>query len=112
MSEVLLLEKQQSDAKALIAFRDMAIKLAENREFKKLILEEFCVQECARYAQASGDFALSAENRSDALAFAQAAGHIRKWLSVKVQQGNSAARDMEALDEAIEAARQEEEAAK
>lgn len=107
MSEVLQLEQQLTDSKKLVAEKAMALKLAENREFRKLILEEFCVQECARYAQASADAALSADDRANALAMAQAAGHLRKWLSVKVQMGNVAERDIAELETALEEARAE-----
>lgn len=108
MSEVYALEKQRDDAKELLARRELALKLSTNAEFKKLILQEFCVNECARYAQSSGDPALSAEQRADALALAQSAGHLRRWLSVIVTMGNNAERAMPELDEAIEQARQEE----
>lgn len=57
-------------------------KLVQNPLFRKVILEEFCVQECARYAQLSADPTLSAEQRADALGIAQAAGHLRRWLDV------------------------------
>lgn len=108
MSEVYALEKQRDDAKELLARRELALKLSTNAEFKKLILQEFCINECARYAQSSGDPALSAEQRADALALAQSAGHLRRWLSVIVTMGNNAERAMPELDEAIEQARQEE----
>jgi hypothetical protein len=107
MSEVHQLEKQLSDSKKLVADKAMALKLSENREFRKLILDEFCVQECARYAQTSADPALPANERADALALAQAAGHLRRWLSVKVQMGNVAERDITELEAALEEARQE-----
>ena len=86
----------------------MALKLSRNPEFKQLILQEFCINECARYAQSSGDPALNAEQRADALALAQSAGHLRRWLSVIVTMGNNAERAMPELDDAIEQARQEE----
>lgn len=108
MSEVYALEKQREDAKELLARRELALKLSHNPEFKKLILQEFCINECARYAQSSGDPALNAEQRADALALAQSAGHLRRWLSVIVTMGNNAERAMPELDDAIEQARQEE----
>ena len=108
MSEVYALEKQREDAKELLARRELALKLSRNPEFKQLILQEFCVNECARYAQSSGDPALNAEQRADALALAQSTGHLRRWLSVIVTMGNNAERAMPELDDAIEQARQEE----
>ena len=108
MSEVSALERQHSDAKEHIARRDLALKLYNNREFKKLILEEFCVNDCARYAQSSADPALKPENRADALAIAQASGHLRRYLSVIVTLGNQAEGQMQSLEEAILEARSQE----
>lgn len=106
-SEVEALEKQQKDAALLMAHRDMALKLSSNREFKKLILEEFCVNESARYAHSSADPALTAEQRADALALAQAGGHLRRWLSIKVRMGNTAEAQQGDLDDALAEARGE-----
>lgn len=108
MSEVALLEKQLADHKSLVERRTMAQRLAANSDFKKLILEEFCVQECARYAQSSGDPALTAEQRADALAIAQAAGHLRRYLSVIVQMANAAENTIPDIEAALDEARAEE----
>lgn len=108
MSDLEPLLKQRADAEDLIARRAMAIRLASNPDFKKLILQEFCVEECARYAQTSGDPALNAAQRADALAISQAAGHLRRWLQIIGQMGQSAENQMESLDAAITDARAEE----
>ena len=108
MSAVQALEAQLKNAKELIARRDSALKLARNPEFKQLILDEFCVQECARYAQASADPSLDATARADSLALSQAAGHLRRWLQVINQMGQVADREVLQLEEAIEEARNEE----
>ena len=101
MSEVLNLQKQRDDAKEMIEQAETALRLSNNPDFKKLILNEFCINECARYAQSSADPALNADQRADALAIAQAAGHLRRFLSVKIQMGNQADRQMADLDQAI-----------
>jgi hypothetical protein len=67
--------------------KNLALALEKNREFKKLILEEFCEKECARFVRMSTDPGLSPENRADALAMAQAPGFLRRWLSVVVRHG-------------------------
>ena len=108
MSEVALLEKQLADTKTLVDRRTIAQRLAANGDFRKLILEEFCVNECARYAQASADPALSANERADALAIAQSAGHLRRFLSVVIQMGNSAENTIADIEAALEEARAEE----
>lgn len=108
MSEVSQLESQLAGTKQLVHLRDLALKLNKNPEFKELILNQFCVHECARYAQVSGDPAVSERDRADALAMSQAAGHLRRYLSVCVQMGNVAERDVEELEQNIILARQEE----
>ncbi len=108
MSEVTALEKQLEEAKVFITRRDLAVKLYNNPEFKKLIIDEFCGSECARYAQTSADPALDDRQRADALAIAQAAGHLRRYLSVIVTMGNQSEEMLDRLEAEIEAARQEE----
>jgi len=108
MSTVAELEQQKVDFNAAIEKRKVLQRLMNNRDFKKLILEDFCVQECARYAQASADPNLSVNERADALALAQSAGHIRRYLNVLDIMGNSAENQMQRLDDAIEDARLDE----
>ncbi len=108
MSEVFALEKQLEDSKEAVARRELALKLYKNPEFKKLVLDEFCTTECARYAQLSADPSLGDRERADALALAQAAGHLRRFLSIVVTMGNQADRLIPDLEAEIEAARQEE----
>jgi hypothetical protein len=108
MSEVQQLERQLADAKILSEQKRLAMKLADNHEFRTLILDEFCTKECARYAQSSADPALDANERADALAMAQAAGHLKRFLSVKIQMGYVAERDMTEVEAALVEARQEE----
>jgi hypothetical protein len=105
MSELLELEQQHADYKTVIARRQMAMRLANNRDFKKLILEDFCVTECARFAQISGDFNMPKDNRDDALATAQAAGHLKRYLQAVTQMGAMAERDLGALEEELDSAR-------
>lgn len=108
MSDVVALEKQLSDAKELISQKDLAIKLSKNQAFRKLILEEFCTADCARYAQESADPGLSPEAQQDALSMAQAAGHLRRWLSIKFQMGAQAESQLQDLEDGIDDARAEE----
>jgi hypothetical protein len=108
MNTVTALEQQLDGAKTLVEFRRMALKLAQNREFKKLILEEFCVNEAARYVQNSANPALGPDERADCLAIAQAAGHLKRWLSVQVQMGAKAESEIPELEDAIAEARLEE----
>jgi hypothetical protein len=107
MAQLQKLEQQLEDAKVLIAQRNLALRLSENHDFRKLILDEFCVKEAARYVHASIDSAMTAEQRADALIFAQATGVVKKWLSIQIQMGFAAERDLTDLEAAIEAERAE-----
>lgn len=108
MSEVQNLEQQRSNAKQLIDQREAVLRLANNPDFKNIVMEKFCVQECARYAHASADPAIAKEGREDAMAMAQASGHLRRFLSVVITMGNNAENSMKDLDEALANARAEE----
>ena len=108
MSNVDQLEQQLKGYKELAENRAAALRLFENSDFKKVILDQFMVQECARYAQTSGDPNMDANARADCLAIAQAAGHLKRYLSVVVQMGNHADGQMKDLEDAIDEARAEE----
>ncbi len=108
MSAVNELEEQLSNAKMLIARRDTVLKLSENPDFRKIIREEFMTNECARYAQLSADPALKPEERADALAISQAAGHLKRYLNVIIRMGNAAENEKLQIEEAIDEARAEE----
>ena len=110
MSDVIALEGQLADAKELVARKDRVIRLSNNNDFKSIIMDEFCVRECARYAQSSADPALGENERADALAMAQAAGHLRRFLSVVIQMGRQAEGQMHSIEEALVEARAEEDA--
>lgn len=108
MNTVQELEKQLEENKKLIAQRQAAQRLSQNADFKKLILEGFCEKECARYARESGDPAIDAEGRADALAMAQAAGHLLRYLSLQIQMGAHAERTIQEVEEELAEARAEE----
>ena len=105
MSSVKDLEDHRKKAKELVELRNSALRLSNNRDFRKLILDYFCTEESARYAHASADPSLDATSRADALALAQAAGHLKRFLSVVVQMGHNAEREIVQIDEAIEEVR-------
>jgi hypothetical protein len=102
------LEQQLVNAKLLVERRDRALRLSTNPDFRALILDEFCTTEAARYVQASADPALSDRDQANALALAQASGHLRRFLSVTMQMGNVAESSLVELHEAIEVERAEE----
>ena len=102
------LERQLAGQKELIEHQKMLHRLLNNRDFKKLILDEFCTKECARYAQLSADPDLTEVQRADSIATAQAAGSLRRWIQVKNLMGNGAESSLPALEAELEQARFEE----
>lgn len=109
MSEYNLAELEEGKERALelIARRDLALKLETIPEFRKMILEDFCVTEAARLIGLSADPALTKEQREDALSMGQAAGHLRRYLSTTVRMGNVAARELKEIEEYLDEARAE-----
>lgn len=100
MSDVTVaqLENQKSGMELTIRVRDAAHRLQQNADWKLVIGEGFMLYEAARYAQESGDPALSVENRADSLALAQASGHLKRYLNAIRNIGNKAEYDMADLD--------------
>lgn len=107
MSEVANLEKQLSDAKDLVERRDIALRLHRNPDYKKIILDGFCLQDCARYVHESQDPNLTKEQQEDALRIAQASGHFRRYMSVIIQLGNQAEGQIPSIEEALHELRSE-----
>lgn len=108
-SQVQDLENQLREAEEIIKLRDRAKRLVNNKDFKEIIENQFCLTECARLAQASADPNLSTQDRELALSMAQAAGHLRRFLQAIFHKAAQAEKDLEELRANIEAARYEEE---
>jgi hypothetical protein len=108
VSQVNQLEQQREANKIAIERRDIAIKLYSNREFKKLIVDGFLRDDCAQYAQLSQDPALGEREQLDALRLSQAAGHLRRFLSVTIAMGNRAENQNAEIEQALDEVRLEE----
>jgi len=107
-SDILELESQKEKLQAQIERRKMALRLTENPDFKKLIMEFFVVDECARLAHMAGDPALDQKRRDDAMLMAQAAGHLKRFLSIQIKLGENADDDLDDLEGRLAQARVEE----
>jgi hypothetical protein len=109
MSEVTVqqLEAQRENMKQQIEMRAAVQRLIKNPDFRKVIEQEFMLKECARYAQSSADPALPEKSQKDALALAQAPGHLKRFLSVSIQMGNVAEDQLQSIDDALDEARAE-----
>lgn len=107
-SQVNELEKQLKDTKEQVAIRDTVLRLTNNRDFKKIILEDFCEAHAARNIRMSVDTNIDEKTAKACIAAGQAAGHLKQFLSFLVQRGNHAAGQVEQIEEALVEARGEE----
>lgn len=101
MSNLEGLLRQKEQALEHIRRAEKMERLCNNPDFRELILEEFCIRECARYVHSSADPSLNAESRADALALAQSAGHFRRYINVVSTIAAQSRGQLEGLDEAI-----------
>lgn len=102
------LEAQLKEAKQRVKNKDLAIKLEKIPEFRDLIIEGYMKSEVVRNCEISGDIALSPAQRADALAMAQAGGHLNRFLSAQIGMGTAAEREIVSLEEDLALARAEE----
>lgn len=107
MSLTQKLEQQLVEVQKTAEYGAMVTKLLENHEFRKVILEGFCLHEAARYVQTSADPAIPETQRADALAMAQASGHLKRFLAISQRLADQASNDVVAIQQAIVESRQE-----
>lgn len=105
--EIAGLEHRLEAAKGAVAHAEEVRKLMTNPLFRKVILRQFCVEDCARYVQESGDPLLADHNRADALNMAQAAGHLRRWLDLAIRMGEREADTVLQVEAELEVVRAE-----
>lgn len=92
----------------LVARKDQVLKLMSNKDFEEFILKYFCVEECARYVCASVDTNLGEDERRDALAVAQSAAHLKRFLNITLKMGEDAEQAIKATEEELVELRKEE----
>lgn len=100
-NEVRDLERENENLRERVAKGELAKKVLENKDFKAFILDYFCTQECARYAQASCDVKLDEESRADALGYAQSAGYLKRFLDNTVTLGHQAVQSIRSNEDEI-----------
>lgn len=110
MPTIEAIEQQLKGNKKLVEFRNAVVRLTNNADFRKVIIEGFSTHDCARLVQESSDPLLKADERADALAMAQAAGHLKRWLINQIQFGDTAEGQLADLNEVLEEMRLEEQA--
>lgn len=95
MSEVNIaqLEKQLEESIAAKKTLEQLHRLFGNRDFKELILNQFCEKEVARQIRVSVGIR-DPQTRADAIAGAQAAGHLLSWLNSLEQNAIQLVKDI------------------
>lgn len=96
------LELHRKKLKDSVAYAEDVRKLMGNSLFRKVILEDFCIQSAARYVQESCDPLLTAEQRADALALAQAGGHLKRWLDITLRMADTSESSILDVDAELE----------
>lgn len=99
------LEDQLAQNKAEAELGQVARRLGNNRDFKKLILEGFCLRDAAANVALSADPAANEAIRADALSMAQAGGHLKRYLQYIEARGLAAASQISPVEEALDEAR-------
>jgi hypothetical protein len=86
----------------LISRKEQAERLLNNPDFKELILDFYCKEECIRYLKLSlSEDMLNAEARDDSLAMAEDAAKVSIFMSKTVMLGSMAERDLPEAKKAL-----------
>ncbi len=105
MNERAAFEARKAGLKKNVALRDAIHRLTSNRDFRKVIDQEYLVTNCARLVGQAADLSHTREEREDALDLAKGAGVLKNWLSVTIRIGDMSEqelREFEANAEEIE----------
>ena len=87
-------DRKMAEYREVAERREQFLRLARNADFRKPILEFYIVTEAARLVQMSAQLGLSPQDRADALAMAQATGHLKRFLDVVDRQGEQAVAEL------------------
>lgn len=101
------IELSIEEAKKIVERGEMARRLADNPDFKALILEGYFEKEAARLATIVSHPSMEAHQKhimNDIMGI----GALRRFLSSVVQMGDTAAREISEAEEALDEIRQEE----
>lgn len=107
MDDIKRAEMEVEKYREQVARKDQVLRLMSNKDFEDFIIRYFCVEECARYVCASVDFNLGEDERRDALAVAQSAAHLKRFLNITLKLGESAEQAIAATEEELVELRRE-----
>lgn len=86
-------------------------RLAKNKDFKELVLQDYCINESARLVHASIAPNFSAEDQKKFLVMAQACGGILLWMTAQETLLNTQANQISELEAMLEEMRLEDQQA-
>ena len=109
MSQIQEVELSIEQAEALVARGEKALKLADNADFKELVLEGYLRDEASRLARLSADFTLDPQVRSEVLLMVQAIGCFHSYMRNIIRMGDQARNDLVAHRETLAELHSEEE---
>jgi hypothetical protein len=100
-------EAQIEALKERVVERDAVLRLSKNADFIRIFHDDYFLKEAARLVHLSADPVLDDKQRADALAMAQATGHVKRYLSVICQMGDAAESQIPQMHELLDELRAE-----
>lgn len=107
MSTTEEIELSIQEAKKLIARKDAAQRLADNRDFKELVLEGYLKDEAVRLAHISADANMK-EYREEIMLSMQGISLFRQYMQNLIRMGEMAQAEMYDYEQALDDVRAEE----
>lgn len=101
------IEMSIEHAKSMVEKRNMAMQLAENPAFKKLVLEGYFQEEAARLAHLISDPSLPEEQRNFVKVDIAGPGAFKRYMRTIVQMGDMAAQSIQDYELELEEIRNE-----
>jgi DNA-binding GntR family transcriptional regulator len=105
MSDIEEVEVSIEEVKKLVERKNAAKKLASNREFRKLILEGYFVDEAARLAGLSAD-PLHEKHRGEIILGIQGISLLRQYLQTIIRMGDIAEAELKEHQETLDELRE------
>ena len=102
MSEVTELNKQLESSRELVELKNAVLRLSDNKDFRELVILGFCRDEAAANVKLSGNMHMEKDNRDNALAIAQAAGHFERYMSQMMVEGMNAERIIPQIEKQLQ----------
>lgn len=99
MSELLELKEHYEKQ---VHLKQLLDRLYKNNDFRRLILQNYCVNECARYVRLSVSDTLDQSLSQKALEASKAAGYLHEYFNTVTRLGLHAEQELEQVKQEIE----------